>query len=291
MPAALTSAAARSSLEAPPEPAPVIPARVRTAPVAVAGVATGLRRGAEVVDPLDRATVRRAAQASRAAPLAPLRRQAVRAGTVRRMRAATADAAVAKPTPLPTGWKVSVALSTQERSARDQEVEDADGLATHEGTQQGLSGPQLKSRVDAARQLAAAKHAKDPAPYEANARSQKITAAWLSGAQGTITSHWELLLQYGDEDPPLWVKIDLTSADGYRVIWSAGPRSLIRELPLRTTVGDVLDTARTVASRHTTYFNPDTRDEDLPAPRYSCQHFVAEIAAVYGETLHPVVKQ
>lgn len=285
MPAALTSAAARTSLEAAPEPAPVTPVRVRTAPVAVAGVATGLRRGAEVT------TVRRDAEASRTAPLAPLRRQAVRAGTVRRMRAATADAVVAKPTPLPTGWKVSVALSPQERSARDQEVEDADGLATYEGTQQGLSGPQLKERVDTARQLAAAKHAKDPAPFEADARSQKITEAWLSGAEGSITSHWELLLKYGDEHAPLWVKIDLTSSDGYRVIWKAGPRTLLHKLPLTTTVGDVLDTARTVASQHTAYFNPDTRDVDLPEPRYSCQHFVAEIAAAYGTTLKPVVKQ
>jgi hypothetical protein len=99
------------------------------------------------------------------------------------------------------------------------------------------------------------------------------------------------LLRYGDDTSQQWVKIDLTSSDGYRVIWAADPRSLLSRLPVTGTVGGVMDVAHEVAARHTTYFNPGIPDADLAEPRYSCQHFVAEVASAYGEPPKPFVKQ
>lgn len=284
MPGGPIARTAQTSLEAAREPAPVltsaVPVHARTAPVAVAGLATGLRRQAAV-----------GARAARPAAhgLAPLRRQAARVGTVRRMQAAT-DVTASEPTPLPKGLHFSVALDRGERSKRDVDVSNAGEHARYDAEQAKLNPEEVTKQVKAAEALAKAAHVKDPAPFEAH-RSQPVKEAWLSGANGAITSHWELMLRYGDDHPQQWVKIDLTSADGYRVIWATEPRNLLTPLKVKGTVGEVLVLAGSVADRHATYFNPDRPDADLSAPRYSCQHFVAEIAAVYGDTLTPVVKK
>jgi hypothetical protein len=205
------------------------------------------------------------------------------------MQAAT-DVTASEPTPLRTGLNFSVALTRGERSKRDVDVANEGEHARYDAEQARLSPEEVTQKVKAAEALAKAAHVKDPGPFEAH-RTQPVKEAWLAGANGAITSHWELMLRYGDDHPQQWVKIDLTSSDGYRVIWAAEPRNLLGPLKVKGTVGEVLVLAESVAARHTTYFNPDRPDADLSTPRYSCQHFVTEIAAVYGDTLTPVVKK
>ncbi|WP_273653006.1 hypothetical protein [Cellulomonas fimi] len=113
---------------------------------------------------------------------------------------------------------------------------------------------------------------------------------WKTDGPVAHKQHWWLILEASSpEGATGWFQLDLTLADGPRVLWGAGAHkanSLVQQVavPEGLTSGAVVDAARGVAA--TAYhYNPAALPQPTDYPRYSCQNFVRDVAARTGITL------
>ncbi|NNH05644.1 hypothetical protein [Cellulomonas fimi] len=119
-----------------------------------------------------------------------------------------------------------------------------------------------------------------------------VTRILLWKTDGVIAhkQHWWLILEatsaQGDKG---WFQLDLTLADGPRVLWGAVPHkdnSVVQPVavPDGLTSSTVVDAARGVATG-AYHYNPAALPQATDYPRYSCQSFVRDIASQAGITL------
>ena len=113
---------------------------------------------------------------------------------------------------------------------------------------------------------------------------------WKTDGPVAHKQHWWLILEASSpEGATGWFQLDLTLADGPRVLWGAGAHkanSVVQQVavPDGLTSGAVVDAARGVAA--TAYhYNPAALPQPTDYPRYSCQNFVRDVAARTGIAL------
>ena len=175
-----------------------------------------------------------------------------------------------------TTWSAKVIPPPHEAQAVDEHEQE---LEAQHGANAGAVIRELRART--------------AVEAENRARDLPVKYAVVNKGQGAPhKAHWSLMLGYGQDDAPTWLKVDLIEA-GYRLIWNAtNPGG--EAVALQGTIGTVLEAARDVAKQNTLYLNPDDPDavlEQQGKARYSCQHFVVKLAARFGAHLEaPVVK-
>ncbi len=113
---------------------------------------------------------------------------------------------------------------------------------------------------------------------------------WKTDGPTAHKQHWWLILEAtSPEGNKGWFQLDLTLADGPRVLWGAGAHK-DNSVVQNVTVPDGLTSATVVAAARNVatgayHYNPAALPQATDYPRYSCQNFVQDVAGQAGITL------